>query len=324
MHNTARCSSYLIFRAIFGATLLASSSLAADGVREINQARALAGGVTPDDQPGFPVTLSDSGSYLLTGNLTVDEPETTAIEITVSNVRLDLNGFALQGPARCQSGIDGSVNCGPSGDEGDGIKVGAPPGSPPVIGGSIQNGSVSGMGHSGIRVSGFGLTISGVAATQNASIGINHEEGSALTIRDCTVMRNGVEGVTLIRGVASNNTVSLNGGNGIRAQRSNIFENIVSDNRGPGVGPLFDVGDNLVRDNVISNNASPQLDMSLGGSWSGNNLNGTPGSVLVTVPDVSEPGFGGSASPAAHEPYPNTCSGSPCTGFGPGSSGPVL
>ena len=44
---------------------------ASDGVIEINQARALQGGVTEGDTPGFPVTISQSGSYRLTGNLTV-------------------------------------------------------------------------------------------------------------------------------------------------------------------------------------------------------------------------------------------------------------
>ena len=44
-------------------------ALAVDGVIEINQARALAGGVTPGDTAGFPVSLNDSGSYRLTSDL---------------------------------------------------------------------------------------------------------------------------------------------------------------------------------------------------------------------------------------------------------------
>ena len=42
---------------------------AADGVVGIDQNSALAGSVTPGDAPGFPVTISQSGSYRLTGNL---------------------------------------------------------------------------------------------------------------------------------------------------------------------------------------------------------------------------------------------------------------
>lgn len=37
---------------------LAGSAWAVDGVIDINQARALAGGVTPGDTAGFPVTIS--------------------------------------------------------------------------------------------------------------------------------------------------------------------------------------------------------------------------------------------------------------------------
>jgi len=56
--------------AVIGAMVGAARPLAAvDGVIEINQARALAGG--PGDEPGFPVTIYASGSYRLTSNLSV-------------------------------------------------------------------------------------------------------------------------------------------------------------------------------------------------------------------------------------------------------------
>ena len=51
--------------------LLPTTPHAADGKIEINQAKALAGGVTATDAPGFPVTIDQSGSYLLTSDLTV-------------------------------------------------------------------------------------------------------------------------------------------------------------------------------------------------------------------------------------------------------------
>src|SRR5581483_7661707 len=46
---------------------------AVDGVIEINHARALAGGVTASDLPGYPITIDQSGSYRLTGNLTAKD-----------------------------------------------------------------------------------------------------------------------------------------------------------------------------------------------------------------------------------------------------------
>ncbi len=88
---------------LFGLVLVAclcgtgvSTAFAADGVVLIDQNRALAGGVTPGDTPGFPVTLSQPGSYKLSGNLTVPQG-TDAFFITADNVTLDLNGFVVTG-----------------------------------------------------------------------------------------------------------------------------------------------------------------------------------------------------------------------------------
>ena len=66
--------------------------------KAFNQGKAMQGNVTPGDAPGFPVTISKEGAYTLTSNLTVPDKHTTAIEITASNVTLDLNGFAILGP----------------------------------------------------------------------------------------------------------------------------------------------------------------------------------------------------------------------------------
>lgn len=76
-------------------TLFASSTYAVDGVVLIDQNRALAGNVTPGDTAGFPVTISQPGSYRLSGNLTVGTANVRAIQITVDNVTLDLNGFQV-------------------------------------------------------------------------------------------------------------------------------------------------------------------------------------------------------------------------------------
>jgi hypothetical protein len=70
-----------------------------EGMVLIDQAAATAGAVTPGDGPDFPVTLSQPGSYRLSGNLVVVGPNTTAIEIASDNVTLDLNGFTISGPA---------------------------------------------------------------------------------------------------------------------------------------------------------------------------------------------------------------------------------
>ena len=79
---------------------LPTAALGGDGVAEINQTAALAGGVTPADTPGFPVTLSQPGSYVLTSNLVVST-EVIGIDVTADNVSIDLNGFSLIGPTTC-------------------------------------------------------------------------------------------------------------------------------------------------------------------------------------------------------------------------------
>jgi hypothetical protein len=71
-----------------------NSAYAVDGVVLIDQAKAMAGNVTPGDAPGFPITISLSGSYRLSGNVTVPSTE-VGFSITAINVTIDLNGFSL-------------------------------------------------------------------------------------------------------------------------------------------------------------------------------------------------------------------------------------
>lgn len=74
--------------------LVPATAFAVDGVILIDQNKALAGSVTPGDAAGFPVTISQPGSYRLSGNLTVPGG-TDGIVIGTSGVTLDLNGFSI-------------------------------------------------------------------------------------------------------------------------------------------------------------------------------------------------------------------------------------
>jgi hypothetical protein len=78
------------------ALVFATPALAVDGEILINQAKANAGGITPGDAPGYPVTLSRPGQYKLSGNLTVPEGF-SGLNVTANDVTLDLNGFTIQG-----------------------------------------------------------------------------------------------------------------------------------------------------------------------------------------------------------------------------------
>jgi hypothetical protein len=92
---------------------------ASDGVIEINQSRAEAGDVTAGDLPGFPVVLSQTGSYRLTSDLRVDAA-VHAIGAGTGGVTIDLNGFTIFGPcatgsSECKTGGSGAGIAAPLG-----------------------------------------------------------------------------------------------------------------------------------------------------------------------------------------------------------------
>ena len=88
----------------FGLTILlafASAALAVDGTVLINQSTVTNGLPNCPTSGRFPISICQSGGYRLSGNLTVPDANTTAISIVADNVTLDLNGFAILGPATC-------------------------------------------------------------------------------------------------------------------------------------------------------------------------------------------------------------------------------
>lgn len=176
------------------------------GVITIDQARAEAGGVTPGDAPGFPVTISQPGSYRLMGNLTVSDANTTAIEITSPYVSLDMNGFGIHGPVTC---LNVPVVCSGAGI-GDGIAV--------LLNGmnvrsavTIANGTVRGAGRHGIRTGG----------------GFN----DGLRIERMILINNGGSGVSLpLGGVVSDSQLSYNAQHGVTGNVVLLFNNLIRGN----------------------------------------------------------------------------------------------
>jgi hypothetical protein len=144
MTRTRRLLPPLLLLAIAIAIASARPVRAVDGVIEINQARALAGGVTASDTAGFPITIDHGGSYRLTGDLTVPDANTTAIEVdaTGTEVTIDLNGFSILGPVVC-SGLP-VTSCSPVG-RGSGIVSTDATGRLRVL-----NGNVRGVGSFGV------------------------------------------------------------------------------------------------------------------------------------------------------------------------------
>lgn len=114
---------------------LAPAALAVDGTVLINQS-TITNGLTGCPTGGhFPIVICQSGSYRLSGNITVPDANTDAIHINADNVTLDLNGFAVLGPATCTLG---TAQCSTT---GTGIGVTSVNNN---IG--LSNGAINGMG----------------------------------------------------------------------------------------------------------------------------------------------------------------------------------
>jgi hypothetical protein len=272
----------------FLAALLGSgtSARASDGVIEINQQIALAGGVTgglSDDPAGFPVRIAQPGSYRLTGNLDVRVaagPENVdAIEVAVDDVSIDLNGFAILGPTVCSGSPGSSLSCAPLGT-GRGIDAS---GRSNV---SISGGSVNGSGSDGI-VCGSSTIPSGCRVEQ---MHVRNAGGYGLlasgVISACTTTRSRLDGIRSVGGsTARGNSSSHNGGYGMYANVGDTFEgNSSSGNVGDGIGAnrgatlsgnsAYDNGGDgiqasgpvLVIDNVVYNNEGFGINATYGGA----------------------------------------------------------
>ncbi len=208
---------------------LAAPVYAVDGVIEINQAKALVGGVTAGDGPGYPVGISEPGSYRLTSDLVVTAG-IDGVVIGADNVTLDLNGFTIFG----------------SGEVGlnDGISIIA---SDNV---EVRNGTVRGFLRHGV----FSLTATrsraiGVRAIGNNANGLNLE-GNAL-VDGCVALDNGIFGIRVgagslvINSVARSNTdvgLALSSPSGYRS-------NVLTENNGGNANPQttggIEIGSNV-------------------------------------------------------------------------------
>jgi len=188
----------------FAVLVAARPAPAVDGVIEINQSRALAGGITAGDSPNYPIRLNTSGSYRLTSNLTA-ALNNSGIEVNADDVTIDLNGFTLTGGG---------------GLIADGIGIG---GSKNI---EIRNGTIRAFTRSGIFTNSATqfIRVIGVTSIGNVTAGIDLQ-GQGNIIDGCTVWNNGYgmrafEGSLVINSVARGNTLEgliLIGGSGYRS-----------------------------------------------------------------------------------------------------------
>jgi hypothetical protein len=267
-----RCWPTIVCLLVFHALVV--PAIAVDGVIEINQAAVFAGGITPGDTPGFPATISQSGSYRLTGNLDVtkmqdgnpqpNSQDITAIVLGADDVTIDLNGFEVGGPVTCTGR---PLTCMPANGNGNGIAGSAGFGRRTAV----VNGTVRGMGNVGVVLDDGGR-IESVRAVSNGFFGLVTSLG---IIRNCIVQFNGGGGMQATGSVVTNNHARDNRSRGISAAEATVIGNTANSNGFNGIEADGSV--------VIGNVASFNVGFGLEGNastgygtnvFNGNNSNG--------------------------------------------------
>jgi hypothetical protein len=214
----------------------APAALAAGGEIELSQAAAVAGGVTPGDTAGFPITISASGRYRLVGNLDVPAGD-DGIVIDADNVTLDFNGYTLDGGGKGGTGVA---------SRSDGIE--------------IENGGVTGFQSFGITSGAVGKfwTISGMRVVKN---GLGVSAGDYARVVGNNISFNDNYGLSCEFCLVQGNVVARNHDDGIDVRGGSVVDNMIASNRGFGISAfmlgfvLSGYGNNT----LINNNGSGQI-----------------------------------------------------------------
>jgi Right handed beta helix region len=316
-----------LFFLISFALMASNVAWSADGLIEINQARALAGSLNGDpllDPPGFPVHLSEGGSYILTSDLIVPTADTSAIALytaagaaVADPVSLDLNGFSIVGPGTC-TGEGSAISCSESTGVGiDTVGVGTT---------IVRNGRISGFG-TGVWLrtgDAGGCILRDLVVAGNTNIGIVLSGYySPCIVSGSDVRKNGTYGLvqwpaTIVR----DSTIRGNGENGLQSQLSPLaaFRATIRGNGGRGInlnGRSLMVVDSSIGFNTLQGvltGASPHYIL-LGNSIYGNTGNQLEfGACGAFSNSVIASGGGGTTvvhpCPPSISMGPNLCDGS--------------
>jgi hypothetical protein len=256
--------SMLRFGAVVAVSLLVTrTAVATDGVIEINQSIALRGGVNGDmlaDPAGFPVRITQPGSYRLSGNLTIPLGS-AGIQIDAISVTLDLGGFMVSGPNAC-TGYPTS-SCPYSTDKSaiasgqflvvvrNGTVIGSEGYGVDLQGSSseVDQLRVIGCGRTGIRVGGAGR-VSRSFGGGNLGVGIDVGDGGIAENNEARANASigiGVGGARL-SALATGNRALDNGGPGVSVYSTEVLvtRNVASDNLGGSqIAGGRSLGDNL-------------------------------------------------------------------------------
>jgi len=265
---------YTILAVIVTAVMFSSVAYAQTS---INQNRALSGGVTAGDTPGFPVTISRPGSFKLTSNLRVPAGA-AGIEIKANDVTIDLDGFAIIGPGVQQ----------PPDNAPDGITGGA---QNTLIGITVRNGAITKF-DDGIALICIGCTTELIRAHNNGNRGIAMAAANAI-VRDNVASDNVTDGIQVAgtshwvgtpfvaSATITGNNVVHNGRNGLGVGASSLVSgNVASLNTGIGIHVL---ARSTISGNTASDNGSDGIfadapaTLQSGSTISGNTASGNTG-----------------------------------------------
>jgi hypothetical protein len=162
----------------------------------------------------LPITITNPGSYYLTGSLT-GMAGANGITIATNDVTIDLNGFSLKGVPGSITGILLAGHC------------------TNLV---VYHGTIRDWGGSG--VSGFSLIHGGrfesLTVTTNASLGL--AVGYDCIVRDCITTANQSYGIEAnVGSLLVEDTSAYNGGDGIRGQYMMCRDCVCTFNRGAGI-----------------------------------------------------------------------------------------
>lgn len=217
------------------AATLAAGLAGAPGIGDaapivITHKKAIEGGVTKGDKPGYPVTLSKSGSYVLGSNLDVPKNK-IGIDVTDHDVTIDGAGFRIHG------GFNGNI--------GIRTKFNAL---------TVTNLMIVWFKNAGIEAEdGDSLTVDNVRILVNGWHGVRTRDFAR--IRNSNISLNGGQGVSCGQScLVENSVLSQNHMNGVYLKTGNVRGSVLRGNEVFGV-----YGTDLAGavDNVIVDNGQP-------------------------------------------------------------------
>ncbi len=169
------------------------AAVANPGALEINQDCA-AVGCFAGDAPGYPVEITQPGSYILTSDLTNPGIGVNAISVSTTRVDIDLNGHTIDGGGTC-SGSPVTACSGFAGMRAINIST-----SGPALA-HIHNGSIRGFSDGAIVIfaADDGTLLEHLSVSQNGygTLIVGNLASSTVRIRDSQFVRNLNSGITI-------------------------------------------------------------------------------------------------------------------------------